>query len=98
MDINVVGAFNMLKAVAKVMAENGGGSIVNTSSVAGLRGTPAMPAYVASKGAVHGLTMNAAKDLAPYNIRVNSVSPALIGPDDGFMWKRQNELHASSGR
>lgn len=35
------------------------------------------------------------KDLAPYNIRVNAVSPALIGP--GFMWTRQNELHAKSG-
>merc|ERR1711920_520433 len=36
-----------------------------------------------------------AKDLAPFNIRVNAVSPALIGP--GFMWDRQNELHAASG-
>ena len=35
------------------------------------------------------------KDLAPHGIRVNAVSPALIGP--GFMWERQNELHASSG-
>merc|ERR1712070_201095 len=54
-------------------------------------------AYVASKAAIHGLTMTAAKDLAPHQIRVNSISPALIGPSDGFMWKRQNELHASSG-
>ena len=35
------------------------------------------------------------QDLAPFNIRVNAVSPALIGP--GFMWTRQNELHAKSG-
>ena len=56
-----------------------------------------MGAYVASKAAIHGLTMTAAKDLAPHQIRVNSISPALIGPSDGFMWKRQNELHASSG-
>jgi NAD(P)-dependent dehydrogenase (short-subunit alcohol dehydrogenase family) len=41
--------------------------------------------------------MTAAKDLAPHNIRVNTVMPALIGPEDGFMWKRQNELHAASG-
>ena len=41
------------------------------------------------------LTVNMAKDFAPHNIRVNAISPALIGP--GFMWERQNELHAASG-
>jgi NAD(P)-dependent dehydrogenase (short-subunit alcohol dehydrogenase family) len=56
-----------------------------------------MVAYAASKAAIHGLTMAASKDLAPYNIRVNTIMPALIGPDDGFMWKRQNDLHAASG-
>lgn len=56
-----------------------------------------MAAYVSSKAAIHGLTMTAAKDLAPHKIRVNTLMPALIGPDDGFMWKRQNELHARSG-
>ena len=56
-----------------------------------------MGAYVASKAAIHGLTMTAAKDLAPHGIRVNTVSPALIGPETGYMWVRQNELHASSG-
>merc|ERR1719217_169270 len=81
--------------VSRSMSKTGGGVIVNTASVAALRGTPAMPAYVASKAAVIALTMSAAKDLAPFDIRVNSISPALIGP--GFMWDRQNELHAQSG-
>ena len=97
MDINVVGAFRVLQACARNMAKHGGGAIVQTGSVAGLRGTPTMGAYVASKAAIHGLTMTAAKDLAPHNIRVNTVMPALIGPSSGFMWQRQNELHAASG-
>jgi len=70
-------------------------AIVNTASVAGMRGTPAMVAYSSSKAAVLAMTVSSAKDLAPHGIRVNAVSPALIGP--GFMWTRQNELHASSG-
>ena len=85
MDINVVGAFRVLQACAKNMAKNGGGAIVQTGSVAGLRGTPTMGAYVASKAAIHGLTMTAAKDLAPHQIRVNTVMPALIGPEEGYM-------------
>lgn len=96
MDINVSGLFAVLRAVGNHMKSSGnGGTIVNTASVAGLRGTPTMCAYVASKAAVIGLTMSTAKDLAPYKIRVNAVSPALIGP--GFMWDRQNKLHAESG-
>ena len=95
MDINVVGMFAVLKAVGTAMKESGGGVICNTASVAGLRGTPAMVAYASSKAAVICMTVSTAKDLAPYNIRVNSISPALIGP--GYMWDRQNELHAASG-
>lgn len=94
-DVNVVGSFRVMQAVGRSMKKSGGGVIVNTASVAALRGTPAMPAYVASKAALIGLTMSTAKDFAPYNIRVNAISPALIGP--GFMWDRQNELHAASG-
>lgn len=94
-DINVVGSFRVIHFVSRSMKKTGGGTIVNTASVAGLRGTPAMSAYVTSKAAVIGMTMSVAKDLAPYNIRVNAISPALVGP--GFMWDRQNELHANSG-
>jgi len=99
MDVNVVGTFNVLQAVARAMSKQGGDgyAVVQTGSVAGLRGTPTMAAYSASKAAVHALTMTAAKDLAPHGIRVNTVMPALIGPEDGFMWARQNELHAKSG-
>lgn len=99
MNINVTGMFIVLQAVAKTMVAQGKKdtlySIVNTSSVAGLRGTPAMIAYASSKAAVLAMTVSASKDLAPSGIRVNAVSPALIGP--GFMWDRQNELHAKSG-
>ena len=91
----MVGMFAVLKAVAASMKESGGGVICNTASVAGIRGTPAMVAYASSKAAVMCMTVSTAKDLAPFNIRVNAISPALIGP--GFMWERQNELHAASG-
>lgn len=104
MEINVTGMFIVLQSTAKRMVatqnnevppERSKFSIVNTASVAGLRGTPAMIAYSSSKAAVLSMTICAAKDLAPYGIRVNAVSPALIGP--GYMWTRQNELHAASG-
>ncbi|GMI01026.1 hypothetical protein TrLO_g473 [Triparma laevis f. longispina] len=91
MNINVTGMFIVLQACAKLMPS--GSSIVNTASVAGIKCTPAMVAYSASKAAVIAMTSCTAKDLAPKGIRVNAVSPALIGP--GMMWDRQNELHAA---
>jgi 2-dehydro-3-deoxy-L-rhamnonate dehydrogenase (NAD+) len=94
MDINVVGAYRVLKTAAQVLKQSGGGVIVNTSSYAGVVGPPNMLAYGASKFAVIGMTQTAAKDLAPYHIRVNAISPALIGP--GFMWTRQTELQAAT--
>ncbi len=78
-DINQVGTFLGMKAVAPVMIEKGnGGSIVNISSVAGLRGAANSFAYGASKWAVRGMTKGAARELAPHHIRVNSVHPGLV--------------------
>ncbi|NMG22081.1 SDR family NAD(P)-dependent oxidoreductase [Brasilonema bromeliae] len=103
-DINVVGVFHILKAAAQHLrfspwetprANGGGGAIVNMASYAGVVGPPNMLAYAASKFAVIGMTQTAAKDLAPYGIRVNALSPALIGP--GYMWTRQTELQAAVG-
>lgn len=96
MNINVTGMFIVLQAIARQMKlQENGGVIVNTASVAGMRGTPGMIAYASSKAAILTMTINAAKELARFHIRVNSISPALIGP--GFMWDRQNALHAELG-
>jgi len=94
--INVSGVFAMLKYVSQVMVQQKSGSIVNTASCAGLGCPTMMPAYGTSKAAVMHLTKISAVDLAPSNIRVNSVSPAFIGPEEGFMWRRQVELQAQA--
>ena len=87
LNTNVMGVFNVLKATSNHMIKNGiKGSIVNSASKAASNCPPNMSAYAASKGAVWSLSQSAAKDLAPNGIRVNSVSPAFIGP--GFMWTR----------
>ncbi|KAF8820177.1 putative Levodione reductase [Cardiosporidium cionae] len=93
-DINLIGVFNVLRAVSRAMIEQSpqGGVIVNTASMAAHSAPPNMVAYACSKSAVFHMSRITAKDLAPYNIRVNSVSPAFIGP--GFMWTRQIELQA----
>ena len=63
------------------MEQSGGGSIVNISSVAGLRGSPGAIAYSATKWALRGMTKAAAIDLAPRKIRVNSIHPGPIDTD-----------------
>ncbi|EHH67975.1 SDR family NAD(P)-dependent oxidoreductase [Gluconobacter morbifer] len=95
LSINVTGAFHVLKAVSRHMVTNKYGRIVNTASMAGVKGPPNMAAYGASKGAIIALTETASQDLAPYNIRVNAISPGYMGP--GFMWDRQVELQAKAG-
>jgi len=92
LEINVVGAFIVLKHFAAAL-DGRSGAVVNTASMA-KGGAPNMLAYSASKAAVVAMTKSAAKDLAPQSIRVNSISPAFIGP--GAMWDRQVELQAAT--
>ena len=78
MRINQLGCFLGMQAVVPAMERAGSGSIVNISSVAGLRGSPGSIAYSATKWALRGMTKSAAIDLAPRKIRVNSVHPGPI--------------------
>lgn len=80
--VNVKGVFLGLRHVLPVMLQQKAGTVVNTASVAGLVGTPGMPAYVASKHAVIGLTKTVSGEVARHGIRVNAVCP---GPVDTRM-------------
>lgn len=86
--VNVRGVFLAIKYAAPELAKRGGGSIVITSSVAALLGSPGLGAYVASKHALTGLARTAAIELAPQRIRVNTVNP---GPIDNRMMRSIEE-------
>jgi 3alpha(or 20beta)-hydroxysteroid dehydrogenase len=77
-DVNLTGTFLGMQAVVEQMKAAGGGSIINISSIEGLRGSVMVHPYVASKWAVRGLSKSAALELAKDNIRVNSVHPGFI--------------------
>jgi 3alpha(or 20beta)-hydroxysteroid dehydrogenase len=77
-DVNLTGTFLGMQAVVEQLKAAGGGSIINVSSIEGLRGAPMVHPYVASKWAVRGLAKSAAIELGPQNIRVNSIHPGFI--------------------
>jgi SDR family mycofactocin-dependent oxidoreductase len=81
-DINLTGVWHTAKAVIPhLIAQGTGGSIILTSSTAGLKGTPNVAAYTASKHAVVGLMRTLALELAPHSIRVNTVHPTGVATD-----------------
>ncbi len=81
MNLNVKALFDCTKAVAPFMRDQGGGCIINTSSMVSLYGQPSGCGYPASKSAVNGLTKSLARELGKDNIRVNAVAPGVTRTD-----------------
>lgn len=80
MNVNTFGTFRCTREAVKYMKENGG-SIINTSSIVGIYGSPRQSAYTASKGAINAMTKSNAKELGKYKIRVNSIAPGVVMTD-----------------
>lgn len=89
--VNVIAVIEMVQLVSRLMARNGGGSIVNIASVTAVLGSPGQSAYSATKGAIMSFTKSAAKELAPLGIRVNAVAPGIVKTE------RFAELYEQSG-
>ncbi len=110
MAVNVKGVFLGLRHVLPVMLKQGRGAVVNTASVAGLVASPGMPAYVASKHAVIGLTKTAAGEVARSGVRVNCVCPgpidtrmihsleSMLSPDDPKSVENRYQANIPIGR
>jgi NAD(P)-dependent dehydrogenase (short-subunit alcohol dehydrogenase family) len=86
---NLRGPLLLVAAVVPAMIEQGGGSIVNISSISGVVGTLRRAAYAASKGGLDGATRALANELGPSNIRVNSIAPGIV---DGDAWSSFREI------
>ena len=89
--INVIAVIELIQLVSRLMARNGGGSIVNIASVTAVLGSPGQVAYSATKGAIIALTKSAAKELAAQGIRVNAVAPGIVKTE------RFAELYEANG-
>lgn len=87
--VNVRAPLLLIAALVPTMVEQGGGSIVNLSSVSGLVGTPRRAAYAASKGALDAATRSLAMELGSSGIRVNSVAPGVVRTD---LWARNRAV------
>lgn len=85
--VNVIGVYQMVRAAQSALSESGAGSVVNTSSIAGLTGLGSSMAYAASKGALNTMTQSLARSLAP-KVRVNGVCPGFV---DSEWWAKQHD-------
>lgn len=81
LDVNLTGAFNMMRALARPLMRQRGGRIVNMSSVVGLMGNAGQANYAASKAGLIGLTKSVARELAPRSVTVNAVAPGFVRTD-----------------
>ncbi len=92
--VNLTGPFYTMRAAIPHMIRDGGGSIINVSSVAGIRSIPNMPAYVSSKGALVALSQQVALDFGPFRIRCNVICPGGIRTEmiEGAMESFQKKL------
>ena len=81
MDLNVNAVMNGIIPVVEIMKQQGGGCILNTSSMVSICGQPSGVAYPTSKYAVNGLTWSLARELGPFHIRVNAVAPGITRTD-----------------
>src|SRR6185312_5623807 len=79
--INIKAPLMMIQYAARLMTRRKTGSIVNLASIMGVRGAAGLALYAASKAAVVGMTLSAAKELGPKGIRVNAISPGFIATD-----------------
>ena len=97
--VNLMGAVNVAHALAPAMAERGRGSLLFISSVAGQIGSQTDPPYSAAKAGLINFSLAAAKDLAPHNVRVNTICPGMIQtPLNRSVWQAWNDQQPESAK